>query len=103
MNNALYQTLTSTEVGPILVGVSRFILRADPPRLNELPIDEIIIAALVIQVYYNDQEFYRVGYMLNHEMPTDFNEENPDYSSVIRHVSMDPNDITIKLHQIKWN
>lgn len=96
------QVLASTLVGPISVGTSRFALRADPPKLEDLSFDEIIYAALLVTVFYNDQEFYRIGYMLAHEFPPNMTEENIDYKQLIRHISTDKDDITTKTSQIKW-
>ena len=96
------QTLVSTLVGPISVGTSRFALRAEPPKLKELPFDEITLAGLLVTVFYNDQEFYRIGYMLMHEIPPDSTEDNIDYKSLIRHISLEEDDITTKVTQITW-
>ena len=95
------QILASTLVGPVSAGVSRFALHADHPKLEDLPLDEINLAALLVTVFYNDKEFYRKGYMLYHEMPDDMTEETLDCKEIIRHVSMDPEDITIKSTKIK--
>mgnify|MGYP002472360439 CR=1 FL=1 len=101
-SHAYDQTLASTFVGPMSVGQSRFIIRADPPKLADLPMDEVILAGLLVQVSYNEQEFYRIGYMLYHDTPPEFSEENPDFSLLVRHISMDPSDIITKETQIKW-
>ena len=37
-----------------------------------------------------------------HEIPPDSTEDNIDYKSLIRHISLEEDDITTKVTQITW-
>ncbi|KAK8834716.1 Histone chaperone asf1 [Tritrichomonas musculus] len=96
------QVLASTLVGPISVGINRFALRADPPKLDDLPSDEVKLAALLVKAFYNDQEFYRIGYMVAHDYPPDIPHDNLDIKQLNRYISVDEDFITRKKTQINW-
>jgi len=62
------QTLDEILVGPIPVGVNKFVLQADAPDPNQLPPDEILgVTVVLVTCSYREREFIRVGYYVNNE------------------------------------
>ncbi|CAB9506365.1 Histone chaperone ASF1 [Seminavis robusta] len=62
------QTLDEILVGPIPVGVNKFVLQADAPDPGQLPPDEIIgVTVVLVTCSYREKEFLRVGYYVNNE------------------------------------
>ncbi|KAF2838505.1 histone deposition protein Asf1 [Patellaria atrata CBS 101060] len=62
------QELDSLLVGPIPVGVNKFVFEADPPKLNRIPNSEIIgVTVILLTCSYDGREFVRVGYYVNNE------------------------------------
>ena len=62
------QTLDEILVGPIPVGVNKFVLQADAPDPTQLPPDEILgVTVVLVTCSYREREFIRVGYYVNNE------------------------------------
>lgn len=62
------QELDSLLVGPIPVGVNKFIFEADPPDLKRIPNSEILgVTVILLSCSYDGREFVRVGYYVNNE------------------------------------
>ena len=62
------QTLDEILVGPIPVGVNKFVLQADAPDPNQLPPDELLgVTVVLVTCSYREREFLRVGYYVNNE------------------------------------
>ncbi|KAL2393230.1 Histone chaperone asf1 [Exophiala dermatitidis] len=62
------QELDSLLVGPIPIGVNKFIFEADPPDLSRLPPSEILgVTVILLTCSYDGREFVRVGYYVNNE------------------------------------
>ncbi|KAL6721016.1 Histone chaperone asf1 [Lecanora helva] len=60
------QELDSLLVGPIPVGVNKFIFEADPPDLRRIPTTEILgVTVILLTCSYDGREFVRVGYYVN--------------------------------------
>jgi histone chaperone ASF1 len=67
-SNEYDQELDSVLVGPLPVGVNKFVFRADPPDLSRIPNSEIIgVTVILLSCSYEDREFVRVGYYVNNE------------------------------------
>ncbi|KAF3047517.1 Histone chaperone asf1 [Didymella heteroderae] len=67
-SNEYDQELDSVLVGPLPVGVNKFLFRADPPDLSRIPNSEIIgVTVILLSCSYEDREFVRVGYYVNNE------------------------------------
>lgn len=73
------QELDSLLVGPIPVGVNKFIFEADPPDLKRIPASEILgVTVILLTCSYDGREFVRVGYYVNNEYDSeDLNAEPP--------------------------
>ena len=67
-DNRYDQVLDSIMVGPVPVGINKFVFQADAPNFSLIPSSEILGATVVLIVCsYNNQEFIRVGYYVNNE------------------------------------
>jgi len=85
------QELESVLVGPVQVGVNKFIFKTNPPDPSKIPKDEIIgVTVILVKCSYKDQEFVRIGFFVNNELPE--GEETPetfteqDYSRIARNI-----------------
>lgn len=62
------QELDSLLVGPIPVGVNKFLFSADPPNTTRIPDAEILgVTVILLTCAYDNREFVRVGYYVNNE------------------------------------
>lgn len=62
------QELDSLLVGPIPVGVNKFVFEADPPNTARIPASDILgVTVILLTCSYDDREFVRVGYYVNNE------------------------------------
>ncbi|EOO01966.1 putative histone chaperone protein [Phaeoacremonium minimum UCRPA7] len=66
------QELDSLLVGPIPVGVNKFVFEADAPDTKRIPDAEIIgVTVILLTCAYDEREFVRVGYYVNNEYDSD--------------------------------
>ena len=62
------QVLDEILVGPVPVGVNKFVLQADAPNPSALPPDDILgVTVVLVTCSYREREFVRVGYYVNNE------------------------------------
>ncbi|MCJ1311007.1 Histone chaperone asf1 [Agyrium rufum] len=81
------QELDSLLVGPIPVGVNKFLFEADPPDLKRIPASEIIgVTVILLTCSYDDREFVRVGYYVNNEYDSDELNAEPPAKPLINRV-----------------
>ncbi|KAK9477196.1 histone chaperone ASF1 [Lipomyces japonicus] len=81
------QLLDSILVGPVPVGVNRFLFTADPPSPDLIPASELVsVTVILLTCSYNGQEFVRVGYYVNNEYDTEELRENSPSKVQIEHV-----------------
>ncbi|KAL8904915.1 MAG: hypothetical protein Q9171_006877 [Xanthocarpia ochracea] len=100
------QELDSLLVGPIPVGVNKFIFEADSPDLKRIPTSEILgVTVILLSCSYDDREFVRVGYYVNNEYDTEEMNDDPPAKPVIervrRHVLAEKPRVT--RFAIKWD
>eukprot|EP00591_Stephanopyxis_turris_P000131 CAMPEP_0195520970 /NCGR_PEP_ID=MMETSP0794_2-20130614/17706_1 /TAXON_ID=515487 /ORGANISM="Stephanopyxis turris, Strain CCMP 815" /LENGTH=244 /DNA_ID=CAMNT_0040650419 /DNA_START=53 /DNA_END=787 /DNA_ORIENTATION=+ len=70
------QTLDEVLVGPVPVGVNKFVLQADAPDFSSIPENDILgVTVVLVTCSYKDQEFTRVGYYVNNEYAEQFDPE----------------------------
>ena len=63
------QVLDEILVGPVPVGINKFVLQADSPSPQQLPPDEILgVTVVLVTCSYKEREFVRVGYYVNNEL-----------------------------------
>jgi histone chaperone ASF1 len=62
------QVLDEILVGPVPVGMNKFVLQADPPDINKIPEDQLLgVTVVLVTCSYKEREFIRVGYYVNNE------------------------------------
>ncbi|EAY23569.1 Histone chaperone, putative [Trichomonas vaginalis G3] len=95
------QILTTAHVGPIEVGMNRFILIATPPKIESIPFEELALTVVMLKAYYNDQEFIRISYYVQNELPPEATGvEQIDPTTIER--SIDVENITVRNNRINW-
>ncbi|KAI1908340.1 Histone chaperone asf1 [Ophidiomyces ophidiicola] len=81
------QELDSLLVGPIPIGVNKFIFEADPPDLKRIPTSEILgVTVILLTCSYDGREFVRVGYYVNNEYDSEELNEEPPSKPIIERV-----------------
>lgn len=100
------QELDSLLVGPIPVGVNKFIFEADPPNTARIPGTDILgVTVILLSCSYDEREFVRVGYYVNNEyVDPSMNEEppaKPEMDKIRRNILADKPRVT--RFQIKWD
>jgi len=62
------QILDEILVGPVPLGINKFILQADPPNASNIPDSDILgVTVILVTCSYREKEFLRVGYYVNNE------------------------------------
>ncbi|KAF1802521.1 histone chaperone [Mucor lusitanicus] len=100
------QVLDSIMVGPVPVGVNKFIFAADAPKIELLPKADLLeVTVVLLSCLYNDKEFVRVGYYVNNEYTDEQLRENPPEQVLIdqlqRNILADKPKVT--RYMIDWN
>lgn len=81
------QELDSILVGPVPVGVNKFILTADAPSPELIPASELVsVTVILLSCSYKDREFVRVGYYVNNEYDSEELRENPPNKVQVDHI-----------------
>ncbi|KAL4885128.1 histone chaperone [Aspergillus karnatakaensis] len=81
------QELDSLLVGPIPVGVNKFIFEADPPDLRRIPTSEILgVTVILLTCSYDGREFVRVGYYVNNEYDSEELTADPPAKPIIERI-----------------
>lgn len=71
------QTLEEAMVGPVPVGVNRFILQTPPPNPAVIPNQDLIgVTVILLSCSYLNQKFVQIGYFVNNEYADPFEPEN---------------------------
>ncbi|CAO3625963.1 unnamed protein product [Cunninghamella echinulata] len=72
------QVLESIMVGPIPVGINKFIFSANAPKIELLPQSDLLeVTVVLLSCLYHDKEFVRIGYYVNNEYADEALRENP--------------------------
>src|SRR3569833_960828 len=78
------QELDSLLVGPIPVGINKFVFEADAPNTKRIPDAEILgVTVILLTCSYDDREFVRVGYYVNNEYDSEELAADPPAKPVI--------------------
>lgn len=81
------QELDSLLVGPIPVGINKFILTADAPSPELIPASELVsVTVILLSCSYKEREFVRVGYYVNNEYDSEELRENPPAKVQVDHI-----------------
>lgn len=63
------QELDSILVGPIPVGVNKFVFKANAPDASKIPQKDLLgVTVCMVTCFYKNQEFIRIGYYVNNEL-----------------------------------
>ncbi|KAL2752146.1 hypothetical protein ACRALDRAFT_1045309 [Sodiomyces alcalophilus JCM 7366] len=81
------QELDSLLVGPIPVGVNKFIFEADAPDTSRIPDADILgVTVILLTCAYDGREFVRVGYYVNNEYDSEELNAEPPSKPLIERV-----------------
>ena len=81
------QELDSLLVGPVPVGINKFILTADAPSPELIPANELVsVTVILLSCSYKEREFVRVGYYVNNEYDSEELRENPPAKVQVDHI-----------------
>ncbi|ODQ79242.1 hypothetical protein BABINDRAFT_14212 [Babjeviella inositovora NRRL Y-12698] len=81
------QELDSILVGPVPVGVNKFLFTAEPPSPELIPASELVsVTVILLSCSYAGREFVRVGYYVNNEYDSEELRENPPSKVQVEHV-----------------
>ncbi|KAI8719136.1 Histone chaperone [Fusarium sp. LHS14.1] len=81
------QELDSLLVGPIPVGVNKFIFEADAPNTTRIPETDILgVTVILLTCAYDGREFVRVGYYVNNEYDSEELNAEPPAKPIIERV-----------------
>jgi len=70
------QVLDEILVGPVPVGINKFVLQADAPDTSQIPTGDILgVTVVLVTCSYREKEFVRVGYYVNNEYTEPYDEE----------------------------
>ncbi|KAJ2339049.1 Histone chaperone asf1, partial [Coemansia sp. RSA 2673] len=65
-NTTMDQELDSLLVGPVPVGVNKFVFEADAPHVDKIPKEDLIgVTVILLTCSYKDKEFVRIGYYVD--------------------------------------
>ena len=71
------QSLEEVMVGPVPIGINKFVLQAAAPDYSLIQQEDLIgVTVVLVTCSFKDQEFIRIGYYVNNEYP-DYDPENP--------------------------
>lgn len=105
-NDAYDQVLDSIMVGPVPVGINKFVFQADSPKVALIPPSEVLgVTVVLIVCSYAGQEFIRVGYYVNNEYDSEELKleppETPHIERIVRNILADKPRVT--RIPIKWD
>ncbi|KAK5129895.1 Histone chaperone asf1 [Meristemomyces frigidus] len=100
------QELDSLLVGPIPVGVNKFVFEADPPKPTSIPSTDVLgVTVIILSCCYDSREFVRVGYYVNNEYEdealTNEPPAKPVWEKIRRNILAEKPRVT--RFQIKWD
>ncbi|KAF7551540.1 hypothetical protein G7Z17_g4957 [Cylindrodendrum hubeiense] len=81
------QELDSLLVGPVPVGVNKFIFEADAPNTSRIPDADILgVTVVLLTCAYDGREFIRIGYYVNNEYDSEELNTEPPAKPIIERV-----------------
>lgn len=98
-NSKQDQVLEEAMVGPVPVGINRFILQAPPPNHSIIQNQDLIgVTVILLSCSYLNQKFVQIGYFVNNEYAEPFEPENypnpVDISKLYRSILADEPRVT---------
>lgn len=81
------QELDSLLVGPVPVGINKFVFETEAPDLSRIPNSEILgVTVILLSCSYESREFVRVGYYVNNEYTDEALNAEPPAKPVVEKV-----------------
>lgn len=81
------QELDSLLVGPVPVGVNKFLFEADAPNTTRIPDADILgVTVILLTCAYDGREFVRVGYYVNNEYDSEELNAEPPAKPIVERV-----------------
>lgn len=81
------QELDSLLVGPIPVGVNKFVFEADAPDTKRIPDADVLgVTVVLLTCAYDGREFIRVGYYVNNEYESEELSADPPAKPIIEKI-----------------
>jgi histone chaperone ASF1 len=81
------QELDSLLVGPIPIGVNKFVFAADSPDTKRIPDAEVLgVTVILLTCAYAGREFVRVGYYVNNEYDSEEMNADPPSKPILDRV-----------------
>lgn len=78
------QELDTLSVGPIPVGVNKFVFEGNAPDTSRIPDADILgVTVVLLTCSYDGREFVRVGYYVNNEYDSPELKENPPTKPIL--------------------
>lgn len=72
------QVLEEVFVGPVPIGINKFVLQANAPEYRNIKNEDLIgVTVALVTCSYIEQEFVRIGYFVNNEYNEPYDLENP--------------------------
>ncbi|KAF7846431.1 hypothetical protein BT93_L4382 [Corymbia citriodora subsp. variegata] len=100
------QELDSLLVGPIPIGINKFMFEAEPPNVSKIPASDIIgVTVILLTCSYDDREFVRVGYYQNTHYLSEDLQNDPPSKPVIEQLERNILDAKPRVTRfaIKWD
>jgi len=100
------QELDSLLVGPIPVGVNKFVFEAEPPNITNIPHNEVLgVTVVLLTCAYDGREFIRVGYYVNNEYEDEELIANPPAQPILEKIrrNMLADKPRVTRFAIKWD
>ena len=99
------QVLEEVMVGPVPVGVNRFVLQASSPDASKIRNEDLIgVTVVLITCLYKSNRFVQIGYYVNNEYSEPFEPENypnpVDIKKLFRNILADQPRVT--RYAIDW-
>ena len=106
-NQKYDQVLDSILVGPVPIGISKFIFQAPAPNPDLIPVADIVGATVILLVgLYKDKEFIKIGYYVNSDYGTNeeltLNPPNPPRIDLLQRNILSDKPIVTRL-DIPWD
>ncbi|KAG6027617.1 hypothetical protein E4U41_000878 [Claviceps citrina] len=81
------QELDSLLVGPVPVGVNKFLFEAESPNIARIPDGDILgVTVILLTCAYDGREFVRVGYYVNNEYDSEELNADPPAKPIVERV-----------------
>ncbi|KAJ2349583.1 Histone chaperone asf1 [Coemansia sp. RSA 2618] len=83
-SSTLDQELDSLLVGPVPMGINKFVFEADAPDVSKIPKEDLLdVSVILLTCSYMDKMFTRIGYYVNNAYTDEEMQANPPATPVL--------------------